>query len=353
VIMDLQASNVLLCLRYGIGDVVMELPILDRLREALPQATITGLGAEPAIEVLEGDDRLDTVVSIRRWGIRHLGDPVDDHFRRQLAAWLQDSRFDLVLDPSHAAHAVMDTVYQQDIPRRDADRASIEAGLAQGGDGLAAIKHAIHLTWGLEIPASAHPIVRPRLQEVEWASRFLEERELACSLVAVSPNASDDLKRWPLEHLVRLCVYLAEDLGAGVLVFCGPEEAGLLGAFGKRLRDLPRLEIVPNLHLRRVVALLSQCGLYVGNDSGLMHLAAAAGTPVVILFGPTSPRLYLPGWVRSRAVASPVACPHRPELALGHPPCVLGGSCLLDTPCIQAVDPAQVYAAVKEEYARR
>ena len=60
------------------------------------------------------------------------------------------------------------------------------------------------------------------------------------------------------------------------------------------------MRIVQNLHLRRVAALLSQCELYVGNDSGLMHLAAAVGTPVVILFGPTAPHLYLPGWVRSK-----------------------------------------------------
>jgi len=105
--MDLQASNILLCLRYGIGDLVMELPVLDRLREVLPQATITGLGAEPAVEILEGDGRLNEVVSIQHWGIRHLGDPADEHICRRFTEWLVGSRFDLILDPSHAASVVM------------------------------------------------------------------------------------------------------------------------------------------------------------------------------------------------------------------------------------------------------
>ena len=51
--MDVNASNVLLCLRYGIGDLITELPLIDRLRESLPEATIIGLGAEPAVEILK------------------------------------------------------------------------------------------------------------------------------------------------------------------------------------------------------------------------------------------------------------------------------------------------------------
>ena len=47
-------------------------------------------------------------------------------------------------------------------------------------------------------------------------------------MVAVSPGASHDLKRWPVEHFAGLCRYLIEDLGTSVLVFCGPQEASLL-----------------------------------------------------------------------------------------------------------------------------
>ena len=50
--MDYEARRILVCLRYGIGDVVMELPVLDALRSALPRAHITALGAYPAIELV-------------------------------------------------------------------------------------------------------------------------------------------------------------------------------------------------------------------------------------------------------------------------------------------------------------
>jgi ADP-heptose:LPS heptosyltransferase len=351
--MDVNASNVLLCLRYGIGDLITELPLIDRLRETLPEATITGLGAEPAVEILDGDDRLDRVVSIQHWGIRHLGDPADEQVRRQFADWLAASRFDLVLDPSHAADAVRQIICRQDLRIRDSDPACLETGLAQDMDGLSAVRHGAYQGWGLKVPASFHPTVRPRLPEINWACRFLEEEGLTRNLVAVSPGASHDLKRWPAEHFAGLCRHLIEDLGAGVLVFCGPQETALLPAFQERTHDLRQMRIIQNLHLSRVAALLAQCELYVGNDSGLMHLAAAVGTPVVILFGPTAPHLYLPGWVRSRAVTADVACPYRPQRAFGHPRCILNGSCPAGLPCIQAIQPAQVYTAVKEEYAHR
>lgn len=351
--MDINASNVLLCLRYGIGDLVMELPLIDQLRETLPEATITGLGAEPAVEILDGDDRLDRVVSIQHWGIQHLGDCANEQVRRQFADWLAAHRFDLVLDPSHAAEVIRQTIYEQDIHIRDSDIACLEVGLAQDMDGLAAIKHGAYQGWGLKVSASSHPTVRPRLPEIDWACRFLEEESLARNLVAVSPGASHDLKRWPVEQFAGLCRYVIEDLEANVLVFCGPQETALLATLQEQTRGLRQIRIVQNLHLCRVAALLAQCELYVGNDSGLMHLAAAVGIPVVILFGPTTPHLYLPGWVRSKAVTADVVCPYRPKRAFGHPRCIRDGSCLTGMPCIQAIRPAQVYTAVKEAYANR
>ena len=277
----------------------------------------------------------------------------NEQIRRQFSDWLVARRFDLILDPSHAADVIRQIIYEQGIRIRDSEPACLEAGLAHDMDGLSAVKHGAYEGWGLRVPASSHPTVRPRLPEIDWACRFLEEEGLTRNVVAVSPGAAHDLKRWPAEHFAGLCRYVIEDLGASVLVFCGPQETSLLHTLQEQTHDLRQIRIVQNLHLCRVAALLAQCELYVGNDSGLMHLAAAVGTPVVILFGPTAPHLYLPGWVRSRAVTADMVCPYRPQRAFGHPRCIPNGSCLTGRPCIQAIHPAQVYTTVKEAYANR
>ncbi|RJP19820.1 MAG: hypothetical protein C4520_12080 [Candidatus Abyssobacteria bacterium SURF_5] len=61
------ARRILLCLRYGIGDFVMETPVLQALRESSPHAHITAAGAYPAIELLEGDPRIDALMCIQKW----------------------------------------------------------------------------------------------------------------------------------------------------------------------------------------------------------------------------------------------------------------------------------------------
>jgi ADP-heptose:LPS heptosyltransferase len=347
--MNPDARNILLCLRYGIGDLVTELPAITRLREVAPQAAITALGAEPAIDLLEGDRRVDRVVSVQRWGIRRLGDTPDEQSCRQFADWLRANRFDLVLDGSHTADVLWQVIRASDIPLRDSDAACLETGLAQGMDGLSAIKNAMRLGWGMDAPASYDPAIDLRPDEIAWARRFLEQKAGMKNLVGMSLAACDDLKRWPIASVGRLCRYLTDDLQATGLLFAGPQEAGLLDGLVDETRGL-RVEIVSNLHLCRVAALLSFCRLYVGNDSGLMHLAAAVRTPVVILFGPTVPHLYLPRWVRSRAVASPIECPHRLHRSFGHPRCVLAHECLLGTACINAIDPQQVFAIVRQEF---
>lgn len=347
--MNPDARNILLCLRYGIGDLVTELPAIERLREVVPQAMITALGAEPAIDLLSGDRRVDRVVSVRQWGISHLDDSVDEPNRRQFADWLRANQFDLILDPSHAAGVVRRAAYESGIDLMDSDPACLEAGLAQDMDGLSAIRNAVRLGWGMEVPASYYPAVDLRPDETAWAHRFLEHRRFPETVVGMSFGASNGLKRWPVSHFCRLCHDLTRELHASVLLFCGPRETELASGLRAELQGLD-VEVIENLHLRRVAALLSCCRLYVGNDSGLMHLAAAAQTPVAVFFGPTLPRLYLPRWVRSRAIASPVRCRYRPSRNFGHPRCALAGECLIGTPCIEAIDPQEAIAAVREEF---
>ena len=347
--MNPDARNILLCLHYGIGDLITELPAIQRLREVVPRATITALGAKPATEILDGDRRVDRVVSIQRWGIQHLGDPADEQVHRRFGDWLKANQFDLILDPSHAATVVRRAIYDSDIPIGDSDGACLEAGLAQGMDGLSAVKNAMRLGWGMDVPASYNPTLDLRPDEIAWARRFLEQQGTTEHLVGLSPGASDDLKRWPVMQFGRLCRDLAGELDARVLLMVGSQEIDLLSELQDEI-DALGLEIVVNLHLRQVAALLSLCRLYVGNDSGLMHLAAAVRTPVVVFFGPTVPRLYLPRWIRSRAIVSPMACPYRLSRNFGHPPCILAHKCLLGTPCIDAIDPQQAVAAVQQEF---
>jgi hypothetical protein len=108
--------------------------------------------------------------------------------------------------------------------------------------------------------------------------------------VALAPGSGSPSKNWPLPLWAALAGALA-DAGAPVAWIVGPAEQGLALPRGcTAWRDLP---------LPELAARLSRAAVYVGNDSGVSHLAAAAGCRCVVLFGPTSPALWAP---RGRSV---------------------------------------------------
>jgi ADP-heptose:LPS heptosyltransferase len=116
------------------------------------------------------------------------------------------------------------------------------------------------------------------------------------AIVALGPTANWDGKIWPAERFVALFHALAAGPlpGARVAVLAGPGEA-------ERARAAPVLAALPeaidlagHLTLPEASACLARCALFVGNDSGLMHLAAATGTPTLGLFGPTPASEYAP-----------------------------------------------------------
>jgi heptosyltransferase-2 len=130
------------------------------------------------------------------------------------------------------------------------------------------------------------PELKVPAQEVQaWrAARGLADE--ARPIITLSPGAVGAGKAWPPEHYAVLAKALVQD-GASVWVLGGPGEATIakqiVSAGGPRVRDLTGND------LRNAVLALAAADLSVTNDSGLMHVAAAIGTPTVAIFGPTSP----------------------------------------------------------------
>ena len=120
-------------------------------------------------------------------------------------------------------------------------------------------------------------------------ARWRERRGLASEtrpIVTLSPGAVGAGKAWPVGHYATLARALTQD-GASVWVLGGPNETPLAkqiaDAGGRRVRDLTGTD------LRNAILALAAADVAVTNDSGLMHVSAAIGTPTVAIFGPTSP----------------------------------------------------------------
>lgn len=265
-----------------LGDAVLTTGLLGHLMETSPAARFTivaGPLAAPLFRALPG---LETLIALpkRRWSRHWL-----DLWRRVVA-----TRWDLVLD-------VRDTPVSRLIRAR---RRAVLRTPDRGEHKVATLARA----YGLAVAPS------PRLwldaEASNAAARLLPGNG---PYLALAPAANWTGKEWPAERYAELAAALTAPEGplAGAAIV-------LLGAAGEEARCRP---VGEQLHTARIVdlvgrtdpqlaaACIARCQLFVGNDSGLMHVAAAAGTPTLGLFGPSPAETYGPWGARARAVVAP------------------------------------------------
>jgi ADP-heptose:LPS heptosyltransferase len=252
-----------------IGDAVLSTGVLDDLTRRYPHAHFTVACGPAAAGVFARMPRLERIIVVdkRRF---------DGHW---LDLWLRTvgTVWDLVVDLRGSALSFL-------LPAR---RRLVMRGGRRPGHRLR------HLSGILGLEPPALPVV--------WTSAADQARAAAlipsgAPVIGLGPTANWPGKIWPAARFVGLISALIETRlpGAGVAVFGGPgaEERALAAPV---LAALPgAIDLVGQLSLPEAAACLARCALYVGNDSGLMHLAAAAGTPTLGLFGPSSVAEYAP-----------------------------------------------------------
>ena len=336
-------ERILVCLRYGIGDVVMETPALRALRAERPSARLTALGAWPVLELFAGDPVFDRLQGIQEFGFRHWGDRGSAGARDRMAVWLDANDFTEILDASHTAIGIREVIEARPVPSRNTEgRLEVDSGPANGR-GARSIRHSATRAWGLSRASGA---IAPRLHLPESArqvaARFFRRHGLeGRQVIGIAPVASSRLKRWPLDRVFALLRRLAGERDCHVLVFgLGAHDKRTVARLGRAIGE-QRLVRVEPAHLQRTAALIGQCDALVSNDTGLMHMGGAMGTPTIGIFGPTSPQVLLP--LEARAAGPPHPCGYRPTDRFGPPRCVLDDRCLVGPrSCINLVSVDEV-----------
>jgi hypothetical protein len=122
-------------------------------------------------------------------------------------------------------------------------------------------------------------------------------QELPPHFLALHPGSGSPSKNWPASRFAEIAKRFG---GEGWLLVRGPADGDAVAV----LEAIPGARVARDLPLRVLAAVLGRAGVYVGNDSGISHLAAATGAPTVTLFGPTDPRLWSPIGPRVTVLAS-------------------------------------------------
>ena len=280
-----------------IGDIVLTTPLIRSVREACPDAYIAYMGEGKAVSLLEGNPFLDEIIpyDYARPGVLE---------QARVAFLLRRMRFDLVLDlfgnPRSALLARLSGARVRVGPDRRQRGRLYTIRVADDGRPKTAVEFHNQSIAAAGVPPVASKTElfltteekRDAASYLRWVCNQGKPLDPGRPVVGMHPGATWPAKKWLPERFAELADTLRSKLGAYVIITAGPGDAETVSAVSAQAVSAPSvLNVLP---LRQLAAVISCCSVYVSNDAGPMHIAAALGVPTLGLFGPGEDSIWFP-----------------------------------------------------------
>ncbi len=338
---DLRLDSILILRFSSIGDIVLTTPLIRAVRRRFPQARIDMVTKCEFVELLQTNPHLTHVYAYdarRGWsGLTELA----SQFRQQ--------RYDLWIDLHKNVRA-----YLLRALCRPAQVASYSKDIF-----IRTILVKTHRNWYPSIvpmperyfggvqrlgvtPDNAGVELFPTEEHVSRVHRLFVEAGVTAqdTIIGFSPSAAHPLKQWPLERFAALGSQLASRYAARIAIFGGRRDLPTAQMLAAQLPHAPII-LCGQLSLLESAAAIRRCAVFICNDSGTMHLAAATPTQIVAFFGPTVAEFgFYP--YRAQAQVLCAALPCRPCTHTGKGRCRIAET----HACMQRISVSDAYHAV-------
>jgi heptosyltransferase-2 len=272
----------------SVGDVVMALPMLEKIREVDEDANITWVCGHPVAPLLSAFNCIDELIVVDEGKLcGACGTLLAACELTKVCARLAGRSYDLVVTGHRDSRYRLLSCTVRGTKRRSWGWGWPVPGRYHGDE-------CVRLVTGADGP-STRPTDLPTLRLPLSESLQAALRAARTPLIALAPggarNALRDqpLKRWPLQSYVELAKRAVE-FGWGVAITGAPSDEWVSAAF----REISIVDLVGKTSIVDLVAVYNRCDAILTHDSGPMHLAALAGAPLVALFGPTDPAWFAP-----------------------------------------------------------
>ncbi len=275
-------KHILFITSSRIGDAVLSTGVLNYLHQAYPDAKFTIACGPLVVSLFEGFPNVDHIIPLKK----------QKYSKHWFDLWKRvvGTRFDIVIDLRNSI--VSRALFAK---KRYIMGGHIDKSLHKVQQNAAVLRE--------------DGAVELRL----WFSTEQKEKagalipEVRNGILAVGPTANWVGKTWPAERFVEMIEWMTCDqgvmAGASVAVFAAPGEEDVALQVLDTLPEERRINVIAKTDPGTAAAALARCDFYLGNDSGLMHCAAAAGVPTFGVFGPSYPHVYRP-WGKRAAYAS-------------------------------------------------
>lgn len=304
------SQRILIINIFGIGDVLFTTPLISNLKAAYPDSYIGYLCNRRTQPLLERNPKVNRIFVYER-------DEFETIRRRSMGQYLkavgkliqdiQSGQFDMVLDVSLNSFMGF-LAWSARIPRRvgfdykGRGRFLTQKIPLEGYEGRHVVDYYLDLLTAIGVPVT-HRIMELSLtrEDTDWADRFLSESRISGRgpLIGLVPGGGESwgkdasCKRWSAERFAKLADKLIEKFTAQIILLGGSTEAGLCDSVARGMKN-PCVSACGKTSLSQFAALTKQCALIVTNDGGPLHVAVAAGSKTVSIFGPVDERVYGP-----------------------------------------------------------
>ena len=332
----IQPDHILILLFGAIGDVTRALPLLTRVRRGYPRAHIAWAVEPAAAPLLEAHPALNEILLYDR-----------SQGSRQFWPFLQTIRakqFDLVLDLQRHAKSGLVGLWSRAPVRLGFHRQNTKEGnwlcnthrIDPVPDFSLKLWQYLRFADALGLPDDGVAF--------DLRLREAEERHID-TLLAATPRPYVTFflgSRWPSRFwfpaaTAQVARTLQQEYDMGTVLIGGPGEAVFAGQVGAALGETKATDLSGKTSVRDLIGIFSRARLGIGPDSGPMHIAAAVGTPVISLWGATSPLRSAPWGSEDFVVRGPAACS----------PCYTR-DCRIQRACMQRITPEQVLEKARD-----
>ena len=322
-------------LRY-IGDVLLATPTVRAIKAARPDVRITMMVNRGTEDVLSGNPDIDEIVVLDKGSLAA---------QSRLIAGLRSRRFDTVIDLTDGDRsAFLSWVSGAPVRIGFNDehrwRGKYYTQVVQPVPGVQhRIDRDLEALKPLDIQAgSKDPQLRLTPEERNSADQLLDQLgvQQSQSIVILQPAARYWFKAWPPERFAELADQLTSQYGCQVLIGGSNQDIDLAQQIQQKAKSNP-INVAGSTTIKQFAAIAKKSALFVGSDSGAMHIASAVGTPVVALFGPSSPREWGPRGGPVEVLYKEIDC-----RSCFHPTCMRG-----EENCMRLIAVHEVVAAAQ------
>jgi heptosyltransferase-3 len=266
-----------------LGDAVLSTGLLDYMHDTWPEARVTVACGPLPSSIFEGFPNVDKIIPLKK-------KPRSGHWVELWKAVI-GTHWDMVVDLRNSAVSRLIFARKRYIFGRRIDP----------------LKHKVEqMADVMRLPRVPSPALYFSEQQMEFARAMIPAGKI---VLGIGPSANWIGKTWPAENFIEVIKWLTSEEGlmpdAYVAVFAAPGEEAQARPVLESVPEDKRIDGIAKGNPGEVAAAISLCDFYIGNDSGLMHCAAASSVPTLGLFGPSYPHIYAPWGEHTAYIQTP------------------------------------------------